>query len=165
MGKIEKITDFITQVKLFSEKNGIEIQLFDAHLIFGKDHLLSAYRHAKRSLERGETSTHSLGKEVLLYASGERQIIKAIKKMGIKDGENNVVVVFLYTSDLTDSINDIIDLFLDEFKFKKDDSVLNPEKSLLKKFGIENAAISSVRNDQVFNLVLEKIALVDVIKK
>ena len=164
-GRIDQVADIISKVNLYGEKQGIEIQLFDAHMIFGKPHLISAFEHAKRSIQRGENVTHSLGMEILLYASGERQIKKAIKKMGIKKGGNLLVILFLHPSELNKKIDTIVNEFLKDFNLEKNDSVILPDKTMLSEYGISKQAISSVSKNQVFQLVLEKIALVDVIKK
>ena len=164
-GNIDQVTDVITRINLYTEEKNVEIQLFDAHMIFGKPHLISAFEHAKRSIQREEKATHSIGMEVLLYASGERQIKKAIKKMGIKKDRYSFVAIFLHSSEFIDEIDTFINEFLTHFHLEKNDSVISPDINMLPEYGIGKQAISSVSKDQVFQLVLEKIALVDVIKK
>jgi len=164
-GNIDQVTDVITSVNLYAEEESLEIQLFDAHMIFGKPHLISAFEHAKRSIQRGENATHSLGMEILLYASGERQIKKAIKKMGIKQDRTSFVAIIIHPSEFNDEIDSFINKFLTDFHLEKNNSVILPDVAMLAEYGISQQAIFSVGKDQVFQLVLEKIALVDVIKK
>lgn len=165
IGVINDVNDFITKVNIFGEKNGIEIQLFDARLIFGKEHLQSAFEHAKRSFQRGESATRSLGMELLLYASGERQITKAIKKMGIKKDLDWIVSVFIFPSNLNNNIDIIKDNFYKDFSLQNNNLVIQPDETMLSLYGISKKARSTVQHHQIFQLVLEKIALVDVIKK
>jgi KEOPS complex subunit Cgi121 len=127
--------------------------------------LISAFEHAKRSIQREENATHSIGMEILLYASGERQIKKAIKKMGIKKERNSFVAIFIHSSEINNKIDLFINEFLTHFHLEKNDSVIIPDTTMLLEYGISKQAILSVNKDQVFQLVLEKIALVDVIKK
>ena len=164
-GTIDQVTQVIDRINIHAEKNNVEIQLFDAQMIFGKQHLISAFEHAIRAFERGENATHSLGMEVLLYASGERQIKKAIKKMGIKKESKSIVAIILHHSGFHEKLNSFITEFLSQFHLEKNNNVIFPDKSMLEEYGINQQAISSVKNDQVFHLVLEKVALVDVIKK
>ncbi|MCG7845347.1 MAG: hypothetical protein MIO90_07955, partial [Methanomassiliicoccales archaeon] len=60
-----------------------EFVLMDADKVCGPDHLESAVIHARRAFEQGTAASNTLGMEVMLYASGERQISKAKKKMGL----------------------------------------------------------------------------------
>jgi KEOPS complex subunit Cgi121 len=133
-------------------------------MIFGREHILSAFEHAQRSIHRHETSTHSIQMELLLYASGERQIKHAIEKMGVKKGKTNFVAIFLFTEEKKQTIDTIIDMFYTKFHIKKNELALLPNESKLSDYGISQQAIESVKHDQKFQLILEKIALVDVIK-
>jgi len=161
---ISSVNDFMVDVTNFAAKNDVGIQLLNANMIFGKEHIISAFEHAKRSLQRNEASTHSMEMELLLYASGERQIKHAIKKMGIQKGELDFIAIFLFDKEKRKKIDNIIDNFLQFFHLRKNDSVFNPDDSKLVHFGISKQAIQSVQKDQIFQLVLEKIALVDIIK-
>lgn len=163
-GKISSVNDFIDQVNDFAIKHKICIQLLDANLVFGKNHIISAFEHAKRAMNQGSASTHSLEMELLLYAAGERQIKHAISKMGLKKNNTSFVIIFLYDSQIKKEINIIIDMFLRTFHLTEDDSVLEADESILTEFGITKQAIASVRKDQLVQLVLEKVALLDIIK-
>ena len=67
----------------------------NADLVFGKNHMISAVEHALRSFERKTNTTNSLEKEILLYASGERQLKLAIPKIGVKSGNVKIAIVLL----------------------------------------------------------------------
>lgn len=164
LGNIPSVNDFMNDVNHFAETQGIFIQMLDADMIFGKEHIVSAFEHAKRSIQQDEASTHSLKMEILLYASGERQIKHAIEKMGVKKGKTVFVTIFLFPEEKKQSIDNIINMFNQKFQIEVDGSALIPKESKLFDYGISKQAIESVRDDQKFQLVLEKIALVDVIK-
>ena len=164
-GDIDQVTEVISSINEYAEKNHVEIQLFDACMVFGSQHLVSAFEHAKRSMQRGENATHNIGMEILLYASGERQIKKAIKKMGIKKDRSSYVALIIYPPEANNPINLLIDDFLICYQLEEDQEVILPDENMLAEYGINQKAILSVRKDQIFHLVLEKIALVDVIKK
>ena len=159
-GRIENIEKFINKTNEFSRKNDVSIQAFDANLIFGKMHIISAYEHAKRAFERLSNTTNSIEMETLLYASGERQIQKAIKKMGIKKGHSNIAFVIINNK----LSNDIAQNLLKELNLVKDDNILEGNINTLQKFGISAEEISTVSNTHYQDIILEKVALVDIIK-
>jgi KEOPS complex subunit Cgi121 len=166
-GTIKDVDSFVQQLLLFSKEENLVIQAFDARIIYGKDHLISATAHAKRAFLQGTNATNSLALEILLYAAGERQIQKAIKKMGVKKGEQQIAFL------LTDSTNQVknrnidkavIQRLLKTFQLTIDENVIKGDRSTLKRFGITDEELSTIREEKYGDLILEKIALVDVIK-
>ena len=142
-----------------SEEYNIVIQVFDADLVFGKNHLISASEHATRAFERGKNSTNSLAMEILLYASGERQIQKSIQKLGVKKGKTKIA--FVFDGKISD---ENIDNALGSLDLSRDDKVLEGDINTLRKFGITQQELITVPEDKHGDLILEKIAMVDVIK-
>lgn len=154
-GLVQNIDVFLGKIQSISEEKNIVVQVFDADLIYGKEHLISAYNHAKRAFDRGTNTTNSLEMEILLYASGERQLKLAIPKMGVKEGEVNIALIF---GDKFDNS------FLEDLCLERDDKVLEGDINTLKKFGINTDVIQTVSESKQGHLILEKIALVDIIK-
>lgn len=166
-GTIKNVDFFIQQLLQFSKEEHLIIQAFDATVIYSKDHLISATAHAKRAFLQGTNATNSLALEILLYAAGERQIQKAIKKMGVKKGEQQIVFI------LTDPIHQrtdrnagraVIQRLLKTFQLTLDENVINGDRYTLKRFGINDEELSTMPEEKYGDLILEKIALVDVIK-
>ena len=158
-GKINTIKKFLEVTGRVFNKYKIEAQFFDAEMIYGKKHLISAFNHAKRAMEQNTNTSNSLSMELLLYASGERQLKIAIPKMGIKKDKSNIAIVFL-----TDVNDNIINEILDELSLKRDDKILEGDIITLKKFGLKNKEIETVTKDKYLDLILEKVSLVDIIK-
>lgn len=131
-------------------------QLLNSSMIFGRIHLESAVDHAIRSFKEGRNSSNSLATEALLYSSGTRQIDGAIEKMGIRQGDSGIAVVAFGTFDL--------DAFLEKTGFVQDDTVLEGDAAMLSEFGIGDKEIASVPESKAFDLVLERVALVDMLK-
>ena len=92
-GSIQNVDSFLQQVSSFAQNHNVVIQAFDADMIYGKNHLISAVEHAVRAMERKTNTTNSLAMEILLYAAGERQLKLAIPKMGVKKGNANIAFV------------------------------------------------------------------------
>ena len=165
-GNIQDINSFLKQVISFAQKHHVIIQVFDANMIFGKVHLISSVEHAIRAMRRKTNTTNSLDKEILLYASGERQIKLAIPKMGIKKGNGNIAFVFVNDvkaggSELSDHL---VDEVLESFSLVRDDSVLEGNMDTLSKFGFKENEIKTVTKTKYGHLILEKVAVVDIIK-
>jgi len=159
-GKISNIEVFLKKTQEFSKKNNIKIQSFDAELIFGKDHLTSSYNHAKRAFKNKTNTSPDIEMELLLYSSGERQLKKAIPKMGVKKEKSRIVFAFI-----NNKIEDkILKDFLELFNLKRNDKIIEGNINTLKKFGIKDNEIKTVKEEKYGDLILEKVALVDIIK-
>jgi KEOPS complex subunit Cgi121 len=85
-----KISGLLESAERLSSETGLTVQLFDAGAIAGEEHLLSAAMHALRAFERKSMRSSSVGMEMLLYASGKRQIKDAVALVGITDRTRNV---------------------------------------------------------------------------
>ena len=166
VGKIDDINDFLDKVNIFSEENGLVIQVFNSDLIFGKTHLISSVMHAVRSMNRENNSTNSLAMEILLYASGERQLKHAIPKMGVKNGKCHIAITFVKYEEgnLSDFDKLLINEFLNLVSFIRNDEVLEGDIKVLRNFGLIENEINTVPKSKYENLILEKIALVDLFK-
>ena len=81
--------------------------------VCGREHVISAYIHAKREFERGTSVSRGFSGEFLRYLTGERQISKAIEKGGIREGSGVIVV-----SEMP------MDEILMELNLKRDDSLI-----------------------------------------
>src|SRR4030042_4940080 len=69
---------------------GVEVLVMDADLVFGADHVRAALYRARRSMRDGRNASDSLAMETLLYASAERQLSSAIKKMAVDGAPRGV---------------------------------------------------------------------------
>jgi KEOPS complex subunit Cgi121 len=166
-GSIKNIDSFVEQLLLFSQKENLIIQVFDATAVYGKDHLISATTHAQRAFEQGRNATNSLALEILLYAAGERQIHKAIRKIGVKKGEQQIAFVLVNDTKQNTKTHikkTVITKLLQTFDLSSNENVLKGNKDTLKRFGISAKEISTVPESHYEDLILEKVALVDVIK-
>ncbi len=161
-GQVNDVDRFLKKIREFAEKNNLIIQIFNADLIYGKNHLVSAVEHAERAFKTNTNATNSLEMEIMLYASGERQIKLAIPKMGVKMGNSKVAfVIFKIKGQIQKRI---IDNLIKLLAFRRDDSVLEGNKDTIINFGITQEEIDTVSELKYGDLILEKVAMVDVIK-
>jgi KEOPS complex subunit Cgi121 len=116
----------------------------------------TALEHASRAFERGGNAATTKMLEVMLYASGERQLSSAIEKMGVKAATTRVAVVVSEQSKLADVFQSL--------DIERDDGVLEGDISKLAAFGIAKEEIETVGKEKACDLVLERVARVDLLK-
>jgi tRNA threonylcarbamoyladenosine modification (KEOPS) complex Cgi121 subunit len=125
-----------------------------ADMIFGMDHLRSALYHAERAIEGGTNSSESLAMETLLYASGERQLGTAIRKMSVSDQTEELVVALLAGGPLEP----------DE-SWQELDNATDLKAHRLLQFGLTEKELSTIGERSPLELILERVAAVDILKK
>ncbi len=76
----------------------VKIQLLRADRIAGTEHLALASANALRAFSQGRARSRSLEMEILLYASCQRQISKAIEMLGVTPLTREIAVVALSES-------------------------------------------------------------------
>ncbi|MGD9962730.1 MAG: KEOPS complex subunit Cgi121 [Thermoplasmata archaeon] len=135
-------------------KSGSEVIVLDGDKVFGVDHLGSALAHASKASAEGRNASDSLAMETLLYASGERQLSSAIGKMGVGPGTTEVVLAAVRGP-----------FSPGEGWAELPDTDPAPDRARLARFGITEKEMSTVDPGRLSELVLEKVAAVDVIKK
>ena len=162
--KIDHVENYIRLVHQFAEQHSIHIQLLDAQMIYGKIHLESAIYHAIRAMNEKKMSTQSIEMEILIYSSGERQLNHAIPKMGIKQGETSIVAIFLDENIKKKKFNESIELFIEKFNIQIDDTVFEQSIEKIKTWGFSEDEKQTISKDSFENLILEKIAMIDIIK-
>jgi len=162
IGKISDLEDFLRKIRDFEREKNVKIQCFNSDMIYGKKHLISASEKAIRSFENKSNSTDSIQMEILLYASGEKQLKHAIPKMGIKKGNSNITILIIYEKNK--DIKIIVKEIIDYLNLKRNDDLLNGDIDVLKRFGFKKSEIETVSKNKYEDLILEKVAMVDIIK-
>ena len=153
---IKDIEILLTKIKEISKGKDTVILALDADKLAGKEHLMFAIEKAMKSFKTGRNIANDLGKEIMLYAAGTRQINRAMI-IGVHNGNNNIVLV---------AIGDDVDLSLFEEITRK--HVLQYEgsknRALVEIFNITDEEIKIVGVERIPELVLERVALVDVLR-
>jgi KEOPS complex subunit Cgi121 len=147
-----KIIDYNQLInKLSKFNNGCAIQLMNAEGIAGKEHVAHAAIHAIKSFSRNENIANSLGLEICVRTSGQRQISQALKMLGITSGNIRVCAVAI---DCDDQIMETLDNLLGE----RDDIVLEAEDDKLKKiYNITDIEVVTAGN--ISKLLMERTSL------
>jgi KEOPS complex subunit Cgi121 len=153
---IENKELFLKKIKEISTGKNLAIQAFDADKLAGKEHLTFAVEKALDSFKKGTNVANDLAKEIMLYVAGTRQINRAVK-IGVHDGWNNIAIV---------AVGDMIDL--SAFNEINPRNVLqytgSKNSALMEIFNITEDEIEAAGAGKIPELVLERVALVNVMK-
>ncbi len=138
-------------------------QIFDAALIAGWRHLYMAAVNAVGAFESGSPISRGLGIEVLLYASCQDQISRALDVVGLGPGTEKLAMVVLRegpceaeaafekAADILGEVDDSV-LGLDEIKFREIAQVFGVSENELE-------AVGGKRDEALTSLLVEKGAL------
>lgn len=134
--------DLIDSIK----KDGEIIQLLNADSIAGVNHVTHGVNQAFLAFSRGENLAKDISVEIVLRCSAQRQISKAFKILGLKEGEMNLCAVLVNCDDYADELSSV---------FTLDDSVLTPDdEKLMEIYGITS---EEVKNISVEDLIIDRI--------
>ncbi len=166
-GRIDDMQGLINKIRQFGEARSIACQIMNADMVYGREHIVSAVEHAVRAFKNGASSCKTLDMEILLYASGKRQIKDAIDFMGAGRSGRYVFVSAGKTG--IDEYNgkaerNEITKLIEGEGLKIDDTVINGDISTIEKFGISKEEMKTVDKSMYGDLILEKVAMVDLIK-
>ncbi|MEM2142792.1 MAG: KEOPS complex subunit Cgi121 [Candidatus Thorarchaeota archaeon] len=73
----------------------LAVQLMDSTYVAGVVHLLSSAQNALSAVRGGYSRSRSLGLEILVYASAQKQISRAIEIMGLHDSSEYIAAVIV----------------------------------------------------------------------
>ena len=181
--RVSNVDDFLAVLKTIAHKYDVTIQAMNAELIAGEEHIKSAVKKALRAVGRNRNITNDLGLEILLYAAGRRQIERALA-MGVSKSEDEnaktVAIVIVDTHTYTSaSRGKDLDMVAEEVK-RETMMVEEPvqelelglelehnedKKEQLKRFfEISEDELKAVGESKLKQLVLERVAMLDVLK-
>lgn len=163
--KMDDVKSFFEQFR--KENQDISVQFFDASTIAGSQHLYFAALNALNAFEKKVNISNNLAVEVLLYASAQRQISKAVEMLGIKQDSSQVATVII--SEKENKTTDYIRLVSSALSGERDDNVLeltNEKIGKIKRlFRISETELNAVlkkkglEKEALTDLVIEHMAL------
>ena len=149
---------FLQRIRAIAESFDTHIICFNTGMLAGKRHAQTALHHAVRSFHNGSMVSNTLEMEALLFAAGSRQCSVAAL-FGIHEGDNSMFVGCYPTRDCVwDSLTPLM-CITDENM-----DTIDPRKRayLIKLFGVTEEEIATCSGDCITELVLERIALLEV---
>jgi len=155
---VDDCAEFLHTIQLIARRHSTHIVCFNADNIAGRWHAEAAIHYAQRSFFSGRSISNSFEMEALLFAAGSRQCdIAAL--FGIHAHEN---VMFICSCPASEWVwNDLSHhmLFVNEMWDE-----ISPEKEerLKSFFGITQEELTLVGRARIVDLVLERLALLEV---
>jgi KEOPS complex subunit Cgi121 len=145
---VGNILDKINSIK----QDGEIIQLLDADSIVSKNHIIHGVNQAFLAFQRGENLAKDISVEIVLRCSAQRQISKAFKILGLKEGNMNLCAILINSNDYTQELSSI---------FTPDDDVLLPDNEKLAEIynisdvELENMSIEEIIIDRITKLTVD----------
>jgi KEOPS complex subunit Cgi121 len=163
--KIADVEGFLETVKKHLAKN-MEAQFFDAELVATWQHLYFAVLNALNAFKSGINISKSLAVEMLLYASAQRQIRKAMELLGIKPHTKSIALVII--GEKADDVKATLQVLSKAVGGERDDTVLEISRGKMqiirKVFDISDVELEAVMKGNnmkqaLIDLIIERMAL------
>jgi len=143
------VGDLMEALVELRRKKGCFVQAFDSRAVVSERHLELAYGNAKRAFEEGTNLARGLDAEVLARAGGTRKIEVAIRRVGVRDARDVIVMCDCSKQDVMKALGG-----------KERKPTFKPDrKEVVQRFEIAGKVLSVYSLEQA---VLEKVALADV---
>ena len=142
---INSIGDVLDEIDSIKQDGEI-IQLLNADAIASKNHIIHGVNQAFLAFERGENLAKDISVEIVLRCSAQRQISKAFKMLGLKEGDMNLCAVMINSNDYGDELSSM---------FTLDETVLVPNnEKLIEIYKISEGELS---NMSVEDIIIDRI--------
>lgn len=154
---------FLEVLRSVALEHDTHIICFNADMVAGKAHVRSAVDHAVRTFREGNAISNTLEMEALLYAAGSRQCSIGAS-FGIREGKNR-----LWVCCSPGPCGEVFTALEPVMQFVYGDSWngIDREKQerLMKLFDITPEELQTLSdNRRIVDLVLERVALLDVLR-
>lgn len=145
-------------IQEIARNHSTHIVCFDADKLAGLEHAEAALRHARRSILSAKPISNSFEMEALLFASGSRQCSVA-GLFGIHEGENKM---FVCSYPVKEEVWKALSHHMHFVTETRDDWNAHKVAKLMSLFGVTNDEIEVVGHERLKDLILERIALLEV---
>lgn len=158
--EIPDTDEFLNTIRVIGSRQECHIICLDGDQLAGLPHVMAAVSHAMRAWAEGSAIADSIEMEVLCYASGSRQC-SAARTFGIHRGTNRLyIVIFPLREGIIRDLEGLL-TFTDE---NWDDLPSEKMERLRALFHITALELAAAGEEQFRDLVLERVALLDVYK-
>jgi len=156
---IQDRNQFLAALRELQARSGCIVQALDADKVVSEQHVRFATKKALLAFSEGRNVAKDLGMEILRYASGERQIERALS-MGISEATERIALVIVHRPNHecrwpeNSELAALIDVDGLGCSFKPD--------AVKKAFSISDEELKVVDETRLSELVLERVALVEI---
>jgi KEOPS complex subunit Cgi121 len=147
---IDSVGDTLDKVNSIKGDDVI-IQLLNADSIVSKDHIIHGVNQAFLAFERGENLAKDISVEIVLRCSAQRQISKAFKMLGLKEGEMNLCAVLIDSEDYSKDLS--------SFLIRDDDVLLPDNDKLIEIYKISDAELQNMSIEEIIIDRITKLAV------
>jgi KEOPS complex subunit Cgi121 len=147
----------IPAIRDLQSRHGLIVQALDADKIAGQKHIHFAVEKALSAFSEQRNIAKDAGVEIMRYASGERQIERALA-MGVSDRTKRVALILVKEEWVGSwpeawELSEIIEPDQDESSFDA--------KAVKEQFQISFEELAAVGEERLEDLVIERVALAD----
>lgn len=137
---IENVGDTLDEINSI-RGDGEIIQLLNADSIASRNHVIHGVNQAFLAFDRDENLAKDISVEIVLRCSAQRQISKAFKILGLKEGDMNLCAILVNCRDYSNELSSI---------FTRDDSVLDgSDEKLMDVYGISDAELQNLSVEEI----------------
>lgn len=137
---IENVGDTLDEINSI-RGDGEIIQLLNADSIASRNHVIHGANQAFLAFDRDENLAKDISVEIVLRCSAQRQISKAFKILGLKEGDMNLCAILVNCRDYSNELSSI---------FTRDDSVLDgSDEKLMDVYGISDAELQNLSVEEI----------------
>ena len=137
---IENVGDTLDEINSIRDDGEI-IQLLNADSIASRNHVIHGVNQAFLAFDRDENLAKDISVEIVLRCSAQRQISKAFKILGLKEGDMNLCAILVNCRDYSNELSSI---------FIRDDSVLDGgDEKLMDVYGISDAELQNLSVEEI----------------
>ena len=137
---IENVGDTLDEINSIRDDGEI-IQLLNADSIASRNHVIHGVNQAFLAFDRDENLAKDISVEIVLRCSAQRQISKAFKILGLKEGDMNLCAILVNCRDYSNVLSSI---------FARDDSVLDGgDEKLMDVYGISDAELQNLSVEEI----------------
>lgn len=149
-GDIASVGDTLNQINSIKKDDEI-IQLLNADAVVSKNHIIHGVNQAFLAFGRGENLANDISVEIVLRCSAQRQISKAFKMLGLKEGKMNLCAVLINSKDYTNELSSMFTL--------DEDVLISNEKKLAVIYNIGDRELESISVEDIIIDRITKLAV------
>ena len=149
----------LIQLATSMSSDSLTVQLLNGLLIANEIHLLSAAQNAIRAQQGDYMISRSLDVELIVFASAQRQIGRALEALGVHDGLDEIALVVIGTdnSSVEHSIKDLVDTIGTE-TLPSFSATIERMERVKKHFQIGDKEISAISDSETLESQLDALA-------
>jgi tRNA threonylcarbamoyladenosine modification (KEOPS) complex Cgi121 subunit len=158
----EKLLKKMHEVK----PSSVELQIFNAKFVATWQHVYFAVLNALTAFRNKDNISKSLAMEILIYASAQRQILKAMRNLGIRPETSEIALVIV--GDNSENVRFALSKFSTIAEMQEDETVLKLTREkvnlIQERFEISDLELKTMMGKDgldkaLTNLVIERMAL------